>query len=220
MNIVLVIGSPKGVKSTSNSVIKYLSSHLENLGVATQTFFVNKLIRKPETMQEFLSASKSADTLVLSAPLYNDSQPASVVKFMEEFSERWVAEGTDLRFAAIFNNGFPEAEHNDVALEICEAFASANSLEWIGGLSYAGGQAVDGGDLASAGGVARFIRPALDLLAGALSNGESVPAEAKALSRKYVTPKWLFGFVGKRFWKSKVKKYGTQKRLNERPYTP
>ncbi len=220
MNIVLVVGSPKGVKSTSNSVIKYLSDRLEDLGVTTQTFFVNALIRKPETMQEFLSASKTADTLVLSAPLYNDCQPGSVVKFMEEFSGSWVAEGTDLRFAAIFNNGFPEGEHNDVALEICEAFASTNSLEWVGGLSYAGGQAVDGVDLTLMGGAARFIKPALNLVAGALSTGESIPVEAMALSRKYVTPKWLFGFLGKRFWKSKVKKYGTQKRLNDRPYAP
>ncbi len=220
MNIVLVVGSPKGVQSTSNSVIKYLSNRLEDLGDTTQTFFVNALIRKSEKMQEFLSASKTANTLVLSAPLYNDSQPGSVVKFMEEFSEHWVSEGTDLRFAAIFNNGFPEAEHNDVALEICEVFARANSLEWIGGLSYAGGQAADGADLVSAGGVARFIRPALDLLAGALSNGESVPAEAMVLSRKYVIPKWLFGFLGKRFWKGKVTEYGTHKRLNDRPYVP
>ncbi len=220
MNIVLVVGSPKGVKSTSSSVIKYLSSRFEDLNNSTQTFFVNKLIRKPEAMQEFLSASKKADTLVLSAPLYNDSQPGSVVKFMEDFSERWVSEGTDLRFAAIFNNGFPEAEHNDVALEICEAFARANSLEWIGGLSYASGQSIDGADLVSAGGAARFIRPALDLLVGALSNGESVPAEAMALSRKFVAPMWLFGFLGKRFWKSKVNKYGTQKRLNDKPYAP
>lgn len=220
MNIVLVVGSPKGRTSTSNSVINYLSSQLEDLSVATETFFVNTLIRNQDKMQEFLSASKMADVFVLSAPLYNDSQPGSVVKFMEDFSEQWVSEGTELRFTAIFNNGFPEGEHNDVALEICESFARANSLEWIGGLSYAGGQSVDGKDLSSAGGAARFIRPSLELLARALSNGESVPDKAKELSRKFVAPKFLFGMFGKSFWKGKAKEYGTQKRLNETPYKP
>jgi len=220
MKIVLLVGSPRGHQSTSNSVVSYLSSRLEELGSTTHTYFVNTLIRKPEDMQEFLSISKTAETLVLSAPLYNDSQPASVVKFMELFSQQWTPKGNTLRFVAIFNNGFPEGKQNDVALEICESFAHANSLEWIGGLSYAGGQAVDGGDLASAGGAARFIRPALDLLAIALSKGDSVPPEAMALSRKYVLPIFLFGIGGNSFWKRKVKEYGTQERLNDRPYMP
>ena len=218
MNIVLLVGSPRGLQSTSNSVVKYLSNNLRELGDTTYTFLVNALIRKPEDMQEFLSTLKSADTLVLSSPLYNDSQPSSVVEFMERFTENWNSEGKAIRFAAIFNNGFPEAEHNDTALEICRMFAQANSLDWIGGLSYAGGQTVDGEDLISMGGAARFIRPALDLVAKALSNGEPFPSEAKALSRKYVTPLFLFGFVGKRFWNRKAKEYGAQTRLNDRPY--
>jgi hypothetical protein len=218
MIFVIVVGSPRGIRSTSNSIASYLSDQFEDLGSKTRTFFVNKLIHGSEVMSEFLSVLKVADVMVLSAPLYVDSQPASVIEFMQTFSEQWTPRDNKPGFVSIFNCGFPESRHNHIALEICEAFANANSLEWFGGLPIGAGQTINGDDLVSAGPRARRIRPALDLLAKALTKGNSVPPEALAKTRKWILPLRLFGWFGRMFWRKQAKHNKVLDKLDNKPY--
>jgi hypothetical protein len=218
MKLIMVVGSPRGIKSTSNSIARYLSDRFEEVGDKTLIFLVNKLIREPEVMSEFLSILKAADIMILTAPLYVDSQPASVIEFMQTFSERWTPRDNKLGFISIFNSGFPEAKHNHIAMEICEAFANATSLEWLGGLPIGAGQTINGDDLVSAGPRARRIRPALNLLAKALSKGNPVPPEAFTKTKKWILPLRLFGWFGRMFWRKQAKNNRVLDKLDDKPY--
>ena len=91
-------------------------------------------------------------------------------------------------FLAIANCGFPEAQHNETALAICEQFAAAAGFRWAGGLALGEGGAINGQPLAKAGGMVHNVVAALDLAAAALAEGEPVPAEAIALMARPFIP--------------------------------
>ena len=85
-----------------------------------------------EATEELLAAVAAADLVVLSFPLYVDSLPAPVDPRAR--ADRRLARGGRARrpgarraeqpaFVAICQSGFPEVEHNEVALEICRNFA-------------------------------------------------------------------------------------------------
>jgi len=62
---------------------------------------------------------------------------ADVVCAMELIAE--CRSSTNMRLAVISNCGFPEAQHNNVAIAICRRFALASGLEWAGGLALGDG---------------------------------------------------------------------------------
>jgi len=62
------------------------------------------------------------------------------------------------------------------------------------------------------------IIKSLDLAVGALVNGEPVANEAIRLMAKPVIPKWTYTTIGNLGWRRQAKRYGTRKKLRDRPY--
>ena len=120
-------------------------------------------------------------------------------------------------FLALVNCGFPEWEHNRTALEICRVFARQAGLAWMGGLGYGGGEAIKGRPLEELGGQTRSLRRGLDLAAEALLAGRTVPAEAQALLARPVVPSRLYTAIGTIGWLRAARRYGTLRRLRDRP---
>ncbi len=109
----LLVGSPKPGASTSASLGGYLLEELEKRGVATETLHVSKAVRNEETVEELRAAAASADLIVLSFPLYIDSLPAPAIRALEVLAEPPVGPAA---FVAVCQSGFPEVEHNEVAM--------------------------------------------------------------------------------------------------------
>ncbi len=216
----LLVGSPRTHQSNSNSLGQYLLEQLTSHSVHTETVYLHTTVRAPEKMNALLEAIDAADLVTLAFPLYEDTLPAPVIAALEQIAaHRQSREQTNWPlFTAIANCGFPEAQHNTNALAICETFAGKAKLQWAGGLSLGGGEQIGGRPLAAVGGQSITMRKALDLAAGALAKGQSIPKAARDLMSRPVIPAWTYRLLGGYGWKQRAKPYGTGKLLKRQPY--
>jgi len=215
---VLLVGSPRTRKSTSNSLGGYLFGRL---GPSTQveTVYLHTVLRSPAKRQALLDAVDAADLVALAFPVYFDSLPAAAVEALELIAAH--RQGRAARpplFVAIANCGFPEAGQAATALAICAAFARRAGFAWGGGLALGGGELVGGVPLLEGGMRTLRIRRSLDLAAAALAQGQAIPQAAQDGLQKPLIPHWLYRLVGGFIWRHRAKRYGAEKRLRQQPY--
>lgn len=218
--VLLLVGSPKGAKSTSESLGTYLLDQLDEKGFQTETNRINPALKSNQSREKLLLAGDNSDLLIIAFPLYVDSLPSQLIKAMELIAERRKAmeDPKKPQLLAIINSGFPEAAQNDTALAICRRFAKESAIEWIGGLALGGGAAIDGRSLDEAGGMVRNVKKSLDLTAEALAEGKPLPQDAIDLMAKRLAPTRMYLFMGNLGWKRQAKKNGVRKSLDNRPY--
>lgn len=216
----LLIGSPKGTKSTSNSLGTYLLERLLNNGYETKTLTISRSLKTEEKRDELVAATDSADIVILAFPLYVDSLPAPVIKALEILHEHRIAASPmkPQHFLAIVNSGFPEAHQNHIALKICRRFTDVSGFNWAGGLAIGGGGAISGRPLDKAGGMMRNVRKAFDLAVDALAEGKHVPEEAVRLVEKQIIPSWLYMKMGGWGFSREAKRHGVKNRMYDRPF--
>ncbi|NTV16572.1 MAG: NADPH-dependent FMN reductase [Chlorobiaceae bacterium] len=220
-NALLLVGSPRMGKSTSAALGEYLFDQLGTHGVETETLQLYKALNHPEKTRRMLEAIDSADLIVLAFPLYIDSIPAPVLSAMRIISKHRQQLPSSGRFAAIANCGFIESFHNDNALAACAVFAKSSGFDWMGSVSIGGGEGlVQGRPLQELGGPVIPYKKNLDIVAEALAAGHPVPEEARLRLAKPFVPGWIYRIAGTAGWKKQARQYGTEHRLDERPYQP
>ena len=219
--VVLLVGSPRTRKSTSQSLGGYLTGRLAARGVATETFFLHTSLRSPERMRSLLASCDAADLVVLASPLYVDALPAPAVQALERIAVHRAgsARAGAQSFAAIINCGFPEAEQNSTAVAICATFARQAGFTWAGALSLGAGEGmVHGVPLNEMDGRGAPLKRALDLAAEALAQGKPVPQSAQDLWARPFIPPWLYRAAGVFGWRQQAKRWGAEKALKRQPY--
>jgi multimeric flavodoxin WrbA len=222
---VVISGSPRGPRSTSASLGRYLSARLAERGVRSEIVDLCAARRTDDGVAQLLAASDEADLVILSCPLYADSLPAGVIRTLERISahRRSVSPSSrsgPQRFTAMVQCGFPEVRHNYTALAICREFARESGYVWAGGLPLGGGHGlVQSKPLEALGGRAAHLRKALDLTAAALVAGRPVPGEAVQLFAKPFVPGWLYRAFGNLGWILDARRNGVSRQLRSRPYT-
>jgi len=215
----LLVGSPRTRKSSSNSLGGYLFEQLGQQSIQTETIYLHTVLRSPEKMKALHEAVAAADLVLLAFPLYVDSLPAPVIEALERIAAQRAENPTRKLFAAIANCGFPEAHHNATALAICETFARQAGFEWAGGLALGAGEGlVHGTPLNEASGPAIPIKKALEMAAAALAIGAHIPQTAIELLAKSFIPGWLYRTLGGFGWKQQAKRWGVEKQLKRQPY--
>lgn len=216
---VLFIGSPKG-ESASEALGVYLLDKLKEKGLSTDKIKINKLVSTERGQLELFDAVNQADIIIFSCPLYADSPPAPVIKAMELITENRKGKGKESRqkFIAISNCGFPEAFHNQTALEIYREFASEAGFKWLGGLALGCGPAIQGRELTKAGGMAKNIMKSLDTAANDIVEKEALSQEAVDLMARPLVPVWMYLHFAGFGWKRQAKKHGVSRRINDCPY--
>jgi hypothetical protein len=218
MKAVLLIGSPKGERSTSGSLGLYLLDLLRKKGWDIEDLQVQTSLRSLEGIGTLVSAVDNADLVVLSFPTYVDSTPAGLVRAMGLIVQQRRGNTDRTPLVAIANCGFMEAKQNHVALDICRLFARDGGFEWRGGLALGGGPAIDGRPLDELGARTRNARRSLQLSAEALAEGKALPQKAiDSMARKSI-PRWLYMVSGDLGWKQRAKKNGARDKMYDRPF--
>lgn len=212
----MLIGSPKPKISTSASIAKYLEKKFEQ-ALQVEVLNICKELKTSERHVVMIGAFQQADTVILIAPLYVDSLPAPVTRFLELISENRLGNSREQSLVAIINAGFPEADHNETALAICENFARENKLQWAGGLPIGMGGVISGAPLQKLGGMVHKLTRALDLAAEAVLGGEALPEEAIKMASTPFMPHWLYRLMGNISWKMQARKFGMANKINSRP---
>jgi len=197
-------------------------ARLAERGYETKSLSVHTAHRARDSLEALLDEVDRCDLLVLAFPLYIDSLPALLTRTLELIAARRGGHLRDhrQRLVAIVNNGFPEAEQNEVALRICRRFAWESGLEWAGGLALGGGEAINGRRLTDAKGMARNVISSLDLAADALAAGEPVPDRAVRLMARRIIWSRIYTWIGTRGWRHRAAVHGVSDRLHDQPYQP
>ena len=218
-DVLILIGSPRSAaKATSRSLGSYLQNRLCQKGLEVEALQLIRYVSSPVSLKELMKAVEDAETVVFISPLYVDGLPAPVVKTLEVVRDRLpVVPGRQL--VAISNCGFPEAHHNDTALEIYETFARQCRFTWRGGLSLGMGPVISGQPLDKMRHITRRVRAALDLTATAIAQKQQIPKEAVELMARSMIPSRLYLWLGNRGWKRSAKRYGVHRELRRRPYS-
>jgi multimeric flavodoxin WrbA len=216
----LLVGSPKTRKSTSNALGGYLFEQLGAQSIQTETIYLHTVLRSPQKMQALLDAVEAADLVTLSFPLYVDSLPAPVIEALERIAAHRQGRSAPRRqlFTAVANCGFPEAFHNATALAICATFARQAGFEWAGSLALGGGGMINGVPLAEGGGKTLLIRKSLELAAEALARGQAIPQAVQDAMARPVVPSWAYRLMGGLGWILTARGYGALRLLKRQPY--
>ncbi len=216
----LLIGSPKTRKSTSNSLGTYLFEQLSAQSIQTETIYLHTVLHNSQKMVALLDSLDAADLVTLAFPLYVDTLPAPVIEAMEQITTHRKGHNRTRRqlFAAIANCGFPEAFQCNTALANCETFARQAGYVWAGGMALGAGHMLDGVPLAEGGGMTIMMRQSLDLSVKALAQGQSIPQAARDGLAKPVIPHWLYRLSGWWRWHQQAKANKANKLLKRQPY--
>jgi len=225
---ILLVGSPRGPKSTSELLGAYLLSKLHEKGFETEKVWIQPSLKSDKGRENLLALIDQADIQIFSFPLYVDSLPSAAIKAMEIIAEhrRGKENPRKPRFLAISNNGFFEANQNSTALAICRRFAVETGMEWVGGCGVGGGEAI--GFMAKLLGaksleklefMIRRERNTLDLIAEVLVTPGAVHEKEAEWRVERPMPKWLFTMIGTIFvWRREAKKNKVWERIHDRPY--
>jgi hypothetical protein len=216
---VLLVASPKGPNSTSNSLAAFLGDKLQQKGMTIEKVFINQSLGSDKKINAMLGIVDVSDLIVFAFPLYADCLYSQAIKTLELIAEheKGKAELGKKSFVAIVNSGFPEARHNDTALAVCHIFAKQVGFKWAGGLATGTGGMIAGRPLDELGGMVRNQKKALEITADSLAKGEAIPDKAVVLISKLGIPKWMYIWMGNRGWKSEAKKVMKVKSMYAQP---
>jgi len=219
----LLVGSPRGKKSTSSSVGSYLLNILDERGLETDILWINRQLADDEKLFQMLDAVDRADIIILTAPLYDDCQPYIVTRTMEAIAAHRKNLGNK-RFIPIINCGFQEPEHiTSVAIAIYHKFTSTVGFKWAGSLAIGGGEMLQGASgkkLNELGKMAGKVKKALERIADALVADNSFPDESiRAVPDFFYKPfmKKVITWINNHSWKSRAKRNGGV--VYARPYS-
>jgi hypothetical protein len=217
----LLVGSPRGQASVSNSLGGHLLSLLNDRGLETEKMLVHPAMADEKKLLAMLAAVNSCTLLILAFPLYVDHLPAPVIDLLRRIAdrrpERQAAPTQGL--AAIVNCGFPETAHCSLAREIMRIFAKQAGFRFLGCLALGMGGAVGNRELTKAGGMVRHQVKALAQAAAYLADGEEIPAAVIELMGKAMMPRWFYSLAANWGWKRSAQKHKTSRRLNDQPYS-
>jgi hypothetical protein len=218
--VLLLVGSPRGMASASNSLGEHLLLRLEENGMAIKKLLLYPALADEKKMAELQAAVDACHLLLIAFPLYVDHLPAPLIDLLRQVAERRPARQGEARqtLAAIVNCGFPETRHCRPAGEIMRLFAAQAGFRFLGCLALGMGGAIGNRPLAKTGFIVRHQIKGLEQAAPFLAAGKEIPAAVIELAGKPMMPRWLYNWVADRGWKSTAKKHGSSGRLLDAPY--
>ena len=107
---VLLVASPKGPKSTSNSLAAFLGDKLQQKGMTVEKVFINQTLGSDKKINMMLGLVDVSDLIVFAFPLYADCLYSQAIKTLELIAEHENGRSQLCKkgFVAIVNSGFPE----------------------------------------------------------------------------------------------------------------
>jgi len=217
-HVTFLIGSTRGMKTTSESMVNYMADLFEKKGVSSSAFRVPRLCRNAGAYEDFKTSLLNSQLFFIAAPLYLDTPPAPVL----ELCGRLLMENPNplegRRCSAIIHSGYPERVQRDAALRILRNFAMQTGMKWNGGIGFGGTSPIDGTPLEEAGIFAANIRACLPKMVTSLVRNEPFPGRLIQRSGRFIFPKELIPPILNRMMRIQAGKYGTQN-LFATPYT-
>ena len=187
--ILLLSGSYRGNKTTSNSILKYLSQHIKNKHYLIKQLKLSSRLPDKKNHDLVFSHINSADLIVLCSPKYNLSLPAPVMYLFEMLHQRKdeLIEKTR-KFISILQ--FEAPIGGTTAQKICRNFSDNMGFYWYGDLTLPAAGEIKGRPLEETDNMMKNIRRSIVMTGEAISDGMPVPEKARKIGKKQM-PTWL-----------------------------
>ena len=193
----IIVGSMKGREGASESIANYLSMKLSVKHFLTKKICVGSIFESEKLQYDFFSTLEKSDVLIFVSPLYVDSPPYLVSRLMEVIIEHQKEHSYDRKpqLLVISNCGYPESEHNKVALSIYRKFSSETRFHWAGGLALGMGLAFQHNGMQKLSLIFPRFRNAFEMVADLLAEGRPIlDSLEKKLGEKFI-PIWLYNVL-------------------------
>lgn len=115
MKIIMICGSPRPVKSTSQYLLDVLS---KRLGGENEILLCRAVGTKANARQVVLDNIEDTDAIVLAFPLYVDGIPGSLLQVLRDIEMQMKGQKVNCRLYVIVNNGFYDAGQNKIAIDM------------------------------------------------------------------------------------------------------
>lgn len=197
MNILLLSGSHRGTKTTSNAILKYLEERLTNAGMHVSRGQVSGKVPDDDLYLRIAGCLENYDALVVCFPLYFDTLPHPLLSLFEAMAEQ-KGGFHNIDLFCIVHCGLPEWRHCENALAICREFAKQMGFDMKGEAIIPDTGAIEGGRIAGI----RRIRVQLDALIRLIVSGET---GTRRIARPSMPPR-VFRILGNAIMKHFAKK--------------
>ncbi len=124
MEITIINGSPKRDKSTSDLLMEYLISQIND----NNEIELHNIKNDTFTERQFEKVQNS-DVLIFAFPLYVDSVPSHVLKLLIELEKRNFAT-KNIAVYCVINNGFFEGHQNRIAITQMKNWCRSCGFIW------------------------------------------------------------------------------------------
>ena len=128
----LINGSPRNNRSNSKYFLSFIEQKLDNYNL----FYINK-----DKFCTILDSINTSDTIVFSFPLYVDSEPSSLLSFMDYIIDNNI-DISNKKVYAVVNCGFLEGEQNITAIEIIKRWCYKTNTIYSGSILIGAGEIV------------------------------------------------------------------------------
>lgn len=202
MKVVMINGSPKAQSGNSG----HLLMHLQRLLPQSWDFNEYKII-KPKEYAAAKAEIMGCDVLILSFPLYVDSLPSHLLRFLTELETTFnaVTPVRAVKVYAMINCGFFEGCQNNVAAAILQNWAVRAGLPWGRTLMTGGGEMLGETRAIPMGrGPNKNISRALTTLAASIEDLQS--GDNICINPSFPRP--LFIIMAHRMWRLMLRKNG------------
>lgn len=162
-NILLLSGSHRGKKTTTNSILNYMEKILSKRNTnifRDQVPFVNPDINFVSRINDLL---QKCDAFVTCFPLYFDTLPYPLISFLELLSSR-TRVNREIKMFTIVHCGLPEATHCHNALDVCKKFSEIMGFIFAGSLIIPDTGAIDGSPVENNKRIIQMLDKAINVL--------------------------------------------------------
>ncbi|TVR62778.1 MAG: hypothetical protein EA426_01520 [Spirochaetaceae bacterium] len=215
--VVFLLGSPRGVKTGTESIANYLEARLP--GIEVQRWRAHQIFRDGDQVAAFGESLRGAQLLVLCTPVYVHSLPwpfQEVLAALDDSPNRGGLSG--LNVMTVIHSGYLEDIQRQTCFEMCQHFCRETGMVYRGGFGFGASPLIDGRPLESTGRLMRWVRRALDEMATCIAHDRELSGKATALIHRHfaLMPRWLMIPLMKLKVERDAKKAGVDYRA--RPY--
>lgn len=115
MKILMICGSPRPQKSTSQYLLNALKERLDQ---KNEVLIYQAVGAKSNGEQAILENIEDTSVIVLAFPLYVDGIPGSLLRMMNNIEAQIKEHKIDCKLYVIANNGFYDARQNTIAIDM------------------------------------------------------------------------------------------------------
>jgi len=162
-SILLLSGSHRGKKTTTNSILDYMEKKLSIYNITIFREQVPVVISNLQFVSRINEILQKCDTIVLCFPLYFDTLPYPLISALELLSNQ-SKNYNKIKMFSIVHCGLPKYVHCNNAVAVCKKFSENMGFNYSGSAIIPDTGAIDGSSIEKIKRIRSILNNSIDIL--------------------------------------------------------